>query len=88
MSAPKLKPSERRSERRATVGNTTAFVDRCDGSEMVLCCIWDLSASGVCLMVPPDLAIPHEFNIQIDGRSVKASVVWRQWSHVGARFVE
>jgi hypothetical protein len=88
MSASKLKQAERRSERRETVGNTTALVDRCDGSEMVLCCIWDLSTSGVCLMVPPDVTIPRLFKIQIDGRSLEASVVWRQWSHVGARFAE
>ena len=77
---------ERRAQPRIEVGNRTAVVDFCDGLEEMTVCVWDVSAKGACLLVPPDLNIPNTFKIKIDDWR-KVTVVWRRWSHVGIQFL-
>jgi hypothetical protein len=79
-------PVERRASRRISVGNQVARVDPCDGREPVMCCIWDLSTEGACLLLPPDVAVPDRIQVRFDGKLREADVIWRRWSHVGIRF--
>ncbi len=78
--------SERRTSRRVSVGNMVVRVDPCDGREPILCCVWDLSLEGACLMLPPDLELPEDFRVRVDGELLEAHVVWRRWSHLGVKF--
>lgn len=79
-------PSERRTSRRVSVGNMVVRVDPCDGREPIMCCVWDLSLEGACLMLPPDLQLPDNFQVRVDGELREAQVVWRHWSHLGVKF--
>jgi len=80
--------TERRQERRTDVGNVVALVDLCDERGPVSCCIWDMSSRGACLLVPPDVPLPHSFKMEVDQTWRVASVVWRRWSHVGVQFLK
>ena len=84
----RLDTAERRQELRVNVGNQVALVDLCDGRGEVACCVWDISARGACLMIPPDISIPNVFKIFLDDGCHTAVVVWRRWSHVGIKFAE
>jgi hypothetical protein len=88
MGAIELDTAEQRSEPRTNIGNEVIVVDPCDGRGYVICCIWDISKRGACLMVPPDVAVPHSFKILVDEQWKKAGVVWRRWSHVGIQFID
>ena len=78
--------AERRQQPRLSVGNGVVLVDFCDGRGQVTCCLWDISARGACLMIPPDISIPNTFKIILDNSCRTAVVVWRRWSHVGVEF--
>ena len=80
--------AERRLAHRINLGNVIARADLCDGSEPVLVCVWDLSLTGACVLVPPDVTIPEQFKILFDHAVRDARVVWRTWSHVGVHFSE
>ena len=79
---------ERRQEPRTDIGNQVVLVDLCDGRGHVTCCIWDISGRGACLMVPPDVTLPHSFRIFSGDTWRKAGVVWRRGSQVGIQFIE
>jgi hypothetical protein len=83
-----LNEAERRSEPRLNIGNEAVLVDLGDGRGKITCCIWDISAIGACLMVPPDLSMPHTFKILLETGARNAVVVWRHVAHVGIKFVE
>ena len=87
MGAVSLDAAERRSEPRTNIGNTVVLVDLCDSRGQVACCIWDISKRGACLMVPPDVSVPHAFKILIDENWQNVGVVWRRWSQVGVQFI-
>ena len=87
MGAVDLDTAERRSEPRMNIGNQVVLVDLCDGRDHVTCCVWDVSNRGACLMVPPDVSVPHSFKILVGERWRKAGVVWRRWSQVGIQFI-
>ena len=77
---------DRRKTGRVGLGNLVAYVDLHDGSSPVMVCMWDISLGGACLMVPPDITIPDEFDLIIDGLSNPVTVIWHRWSHLGVSF--
>ena len=79
--------AERRSESRVDIGNEVALVDAGEGREPLTCCIWNVSPGGACLLVPADVPLPATFDIQMNSGCRKAVQVWRQWTHVGIKFV-
>ena len=86
--AAKSKAVERRRANRVNLGNVIARADLGDGSEPVMVCVWDLSVTGACVLVPPDVAMPEEFKIIFEHTVRDARVVWRTWSHVGVSFAD
>ena len=76
---------DRRRTPRVAVGNLVAHIDLCDGSDMQMVCVWDISLGGACLMVPPDVRLADEFDLIIDGLAHPVEKVWRRGSHVGVR---
>ena len=86
--AEKTKTAERRRAQRVHLGNIIARADLGDGSEPVTVCLWDLSLTGACVLVPRDVTMPDQFKILFDHAARDARVVWRTWSHVGVTFVE
>lgn len=87
MSMPALE-TDRRKTPRTSFGNVVARVDACDGREPILCCLWDLSAEGACLMLPPEAQLPPTFDLMLDDATHRVTIMWRHWSHVGVRFAE
>ena len=87
MGEPSLEALERRSEPRQDVGNEVVSLNLGDGRVDIQCCIWNISAHGACLMIPPDHALPGRFDVLLPAGRRTAEVVWRQWSHVGIKFV-
>jgi hypothetical protein len=79
---------DRRREPRLQVGNQVVLIDLCNGRGEVTCCMWDISTRGACLMIPPDVSMPHTFKIILDNCRYTARVVWRRWSYVGVEFVK
>jgi hypothetical protein len=79
---------ERRGASRVPVGNMVVSIDPRDGREPILCCVWDLSLEGACLMIPPDVIVPETFAVRVDGKLHQAHVVWRKWPHMGIKFSE
>ena len=68
------------------IDNGVVLVDLCDGRGEITCCMWDISESGACLMIPPDVVMPQTFRVLFDTGCRVAVVVWRRWSHVGVKF--
>jgi len=83
-----LEAIERRSESRFDIGNEVALVDLLDGREPIKCCVWNLSASGVCLFVPPDFVVPARFKVMLGNNSFTAVQVWRDRLHIGVKFID
>ena len=75
--------NDRRKTPRVPTGNLVAELDLLDGNEPVLVCIWDLSLGGACLMIPPDLKLPAQFDLYIDGLCHPVEKVWQQWCYAG-----
>lgn len=76
---------ERRRTPRTPIGNLVAHVDLRDGSEPILVCVWDMSLGGACLMISPDIAIPDQFDLVIDGLKHPVKKVWQRWSQLGVQ---
>jgi len=78
---------ERRSSERFTVGLEGWFASEttCDP---VACTVWDVSETGVRLVIPAPADVPLEFELKIPGKRAVAMVrlVWNAGSHYGARF--
>jgi hypothetical protein len=82
-----LGPPERRSDER--------FVTMLDGwirdpksRTQIECSVWDLSQSGVRLVISGSADIPVEFELQIPdaGATAMTQLVWTDGTHYGARF--
>jgi hypothetical protein len=74
---------DQRKTPRVPIGNLVAELDLLDGNEHVLVCIWDLSLGGACLMVPPDINLPEQFDLYIDGLRHPVKKVWQSWCYAG-----
>jgi hypothetical protein len=61
-----------------------------ENDNLVACAIWDLSETGVRLVVPPLSDLPLEFELLIpdEGASAKAQLIWAAGEHYGVRFVD
>ena len=77
--------NDRRKTPRFPIGNLVAELDLLDGNEPILVCIWDLSLGGACLMIPPDLKLPAQFDLYIDGLCHPVEKVWQRWCYAGVR---
>ena len=59
-----------------------------DGQMPIGCSIWDLSTSGVRLIVSGPADVPVEFELQIPdaGATAMVRLIWTDGIHYGARF--
>ena len=79
--------SNRRLDPRVEIGTLLVSI-HADGQQSELtCCVWDVSLSGACLMVPPTADVPEFFELRIGGTTRKARRVWRKGAKIGAEFV-
>ena len=79
---------ERRSEPRIDIGTHVVPLDLGDGRGRIDCCIWNISANGACLMVPPDVSMPSSFSVLLETGPRTAVQMWREWAYVGIKFVD
>jgi hypothetical protein len=79
-------PERRSDERFATV--LAGWIGDPDRKTRIECSVWDLSQSGVRLVISPPADIPLEFELQIPdaGATAKARLIWTDGTHYGARF--
>ena len=65
------------------------FADK-DAQAPLACTVWDLSETGVRLVIPAPAEVPLEFELQIPAEDARARVrlVWNTGAHYGARFVD
>jgi hypothetical protein len=75
---------DRRKTPRVSISNLVAELDLLDRTEPVLVCIWDLSLGGACLMIPPDLKLPGQFDLYIDGLCAIPSKRFGSATQIGA----
>ncbi len=80
---------ERRSSERFAVGLEGWFASETTG-DPVACTVWDLSESGVLLVIPAPANVPLEFELKIPDEGVVARVrlVWTAGSHYGVKFTD
>jgi PilZ domain len=78
---------ERRSSKRSRTDLEGWFASEATG-EPIACTVWDLSGSGVRLVIPSPADVPLEFELKIPnaGAVAKVRLVWTQGCHYGARF--
>ena len=79
--------TERRSDERfATVLN--GWIRDPKSMARIECSVWDLSQSGVRLVISGAADIPVEFELQIPdaGATAMTRLVWTDGTHYGARF--
>lgn len=78
---------ERRSAERFPTSLEGWFTSEMSGDPTV-CTVWDLSESGVRLVIPPPADVPLEFELAIPDAQALARVrlVWTDGVHYGARF--
>ncbi|WP_201862886.1 PilZ domain-containing protein [Microvirga soli] len=79
--------TERRSDERfATVLN--GWIRDPKSMVRIECSVWDLSQSGVRLVISDCADVPLEFELQIPGAGATAMtrLVWTDGTHYGARF--
>jgi hypothetical protein len=64
------------------------FITGTEGRAPIECSVWDLSQSGVRLVISGPADIPLEFELQIPdaGATALVRLVWASGSHYGARF--
>lgn len=80
---------ERRSSERSAVGLEGWFASETTG-DTVACTVWDLSETGVRLVIPAPADVPLEFELKIPSEATVATVrlVWTAGSHYGVRFTD
>jgi hypothetical protein len=80
---------ERRSSERFAVGLEGWFASGTTG-DPVACTVWDLSETGVRLVIPAPADVPLEFELKIPSEATVAKVrlVWTAGSHYGGRFTD
>jgi hypothetical protein len=78
---------ERRSSEQFPTSLEGWFLSETTG-EPTVCTVWDLSATGVCLVIPAPADVPLEFELKIPSQGAAAMVrlVWASGSHYGAVF--
>ncbi|QRM35487.1 PilZ domain-containing protein [Microvirga sp. VF16] len=82
-------PPERRSSERFPTHLKGWIADKTTPAP-IECAIWDLSTTGVRLVVSEPAAIPLEFQLQIPDHEATARVrlVWTDGVHYGATFTD
>jgi hypothetical protein len=78
---------ERRSSERFPTSLEGWFAGETTG-DPVACTVWDLSETGVRLIIPAPADIPLEFELKIpnEGAIAKLRLIWAIGDHYGARF--
>jgi hypothetical protein len=78
---------ERRSAERFPTALEGWFSCETTGSP-IPCIVWDLSDTGVRLLIPPPADVPLEFDLRIPDAQAAARVrlVWTSGNHYGAQF--
>lgn len=79
--------TDRREQPRQWISDESILIDLQDGRGPITCRIWDISAIGARILVPPDVALPHSFRIHLKNEWQIAHVIWRRDWHAGIRFV-
>jgi hypothetical protein len=79
-------PERRSDERFATV--LDGWIRDPKSMARIECSVWDLSQSGVRLVISGSADIPVEFELQIPdaGATAMTRLVWTDGTHYGARF--
>lgn len=79
---------ERRSSERFPSGLEGWFESEITG-DPTACMVWDLSETGVRLVIPSPADVPLEFELKIPNEAAIAKVrlIWTSGSHYGARFI-
>jgi hypothetical protein len=79
---------ERRSSERFPTALEGWFASEAMG-DPTACAVWDLSETGVRLVIPSAADVPLEFELTIpDAQAVvRVRLVWTNGSHYGARFI-
>jgi len=79
-------PERRSDERFATV--LDGWINDPKSKARIECSVWDLSQSGVRLVISGSADIPLEFELEIPGAGATAMtrLVWTDGTHYGARF--
>jgi len=80
---------ERRSRPRHSTYLEGRIADKDNGAPLD-CTIWDLSETGVRLIIPAPADVPLEFELQIPAEDARAMVqlVWNSGAHYGGRFTD
>ncbi|WP_404295421.1 PilZ domain-containing protein (plasmid) [Microvirga sp. RSM25] len=78
---------ERRSSERSPTCLEGWFESEMTG-DPTACTVWDLSETGVRLVIPAPADVPLEFELKIpnEGAIAMVRLVWTSGSHYGARF--
>jgi hypothetical protein len=79
-------PERRSDERFATV--LEGWIGDPTGKARIECSVWDLSQSGVRLVISGSADVPLEFELQIPdaGATAMARLIWTDGTHFGAQF--
>jgi hypothetical protein len=82
-------PSERRSNERLSTALEGWIASEASG-DPIACTVWDLSETGVQLIIPPPADVPLEFELKIpnEGAIAKLRLIWAVGHHYGARFLD
>jgi len=80
---------ERRSSPRQSTCLEGRIADKA-AQATIECTVWDLSKTGVRLVVSPPADVPLEFELQIPGEDAAAMVrlIWTTGIHYGAQFTD
>jgi len=80
-----IRTTERRAARRSRqLKNGTIVLS---GSNSVLSCtVRNMSADGLCLIVPNALLVPAAFEVLVDGQRRRCTVMWRQPNRIGVKY--
>lgn len=82
-------PPERRASDRFHAGLEGWFDGEITGHP-IACTVWDLSATGGRLVIPPPADIPLEFELRIphEGAAARVRLVWASGNHYGVQFTD